>query len=365
VRALVLAILVMTSTAHADVTHRPFGKTADGRAVDAYVLRSPSIEVEVISYGARITRILAPDHAGKRGDVALGYARLADYEHDKSTYLGAVVGRYGNRIAGGRFTLDGKRYQVPLNNGPNALHGGTVGFDQKVWSASEVPGGVELKLVSDDGDMGFPGRLTATVRYTVEGATLHVAYTATSDRDTVVNLTQHAYFNLGNRPGTVLEHQLTIPAARYTPVDATLIPTGELAPVAGTPFDFRTPTAIGARIGVKDEQLTRGRGYDHNWVLDGSGLKTAAEVHEPHSGRVMTVRTTEPGVQFYSGNFLDGTLVGRSGVTYVQRSGLCLETQHFPDSPNHPTFPSTVLRAGQTLHSETTFTFSTRSEVHE
>jgi aldose 1-epimerase len=350
----------LSMTAYADVQKSAFGKTRGGQAVDRYTLKSGSLEVDLITYGARITRIRTLDRKGQMGDVVLGYDDLAAYENDTKTYFGAIVGRYGNRIGKGRFTLDGKSYGIPANNGDNALHGGPVGFDRKVWSAKEVPNGVEMTLVSADGDQGFPGTLTVHVRYTLEGNALRIGYTASTDKPTVVNLTNHAYFNLGgDHPRDVLAHELTIPADRYTPVDAGLIPLGNLQSVEGTPFDFRRATAIGARIGAADEQLRRGGGYDHNWVLNGSDLKLAARVHDPATGRTLLVETTEPGVQFYSGNFLDGTLTGHNGVRYAQRFGLCLETQHFPDSPNRPNFPSTVLLPGQALHSETLFRFST------
>jgi aldose 1-epimerase len=310
-----------------------------------------------------VVSIEAPDRSGKISDVVLGYDHVAAYEADKSTYFGSVVGRYGNRIAKGTFTIDGKEYHVPLNNNGNALHGGPAGFSGKVWMGKEIPDGVELTLVSPDGDMGFPGELTAHVRYTVVGKSLKIVYSATTTKPTVVNLTNHSYFNLvGDGKGTVLNHVLTIPADRYTPVDATQIPTGELAPVEGTPFDFRRPTAIGARINDANEQLKIGGGYDHNWALHGASgtLHEAAMVYEPTSGRTLTVMTTQPGVQFYSGNFLDGSKSGKFGVSYGKYAGLCLETQHFPDAPNHPKFASTLLKPGQTMHSETVFTFGVK-----
>jgi aldose 1-epimerase len=357
-RLVVLLLLGSAMTASADVKKSAFGKTAAGEPVERYTLTSKNLEVDVITYGARLARVRAPDKRGKLGDVVLGHDTVAGYEQDRKTYLGAIVGRYGNRIAKGRFTLDGKSYQIPANNGPNALHGGPEGFDRKLWSAKEVPEGVELTLVSPDGEMGFPGKLTAVVRYTLSGESLRVAYSVSSDKPTVVNLTNHAYFNLRGQ-GDILGHELMLAADRYTPVDEGLIPTGELQPVAGTPLDFQKPIAIGKRIGDAHEQLTRGRGYDHNWVLSGGeAQRVAARVHEPTTGRVLTVTTTEPGVQFYSGNFLDGTSTGRGGVVYAQRTGFCLETQHFPDSPNRPAFPSTVLRPGKPRTSETIFTFT-------
>src|SRR5208337_96049 len=337
-----------------------WGHTADGTAVPIYTLTGGQIEVKVTAFGAHIVSVKTPDRTGKMADVVLGFGGLEGYTTVPNGYLGAVVGRYGNRIALGKFTLDGKTYQLPVNNGPNSLHGGTKGFDQYVWQAKEVPDGVEFTHVSPDGDMGYPGTLTATVRYTLKGNTLRIDYTATTDKDTVVNLTNHAYFNLhGDDQGNNLDQRIEINADRYTPVDAGLIPTGELAPVAGTPMDFRKPEAIGARIDADNEQLKRAGGYDFNWVVNGKPgtLRVAAIVTDPVSGRKLTVETTEPGVQFYSGNFLDGTLTGWSGVKYGKHSGFCLETQHFPDSPNHPDFPSTELKPGETMHSTTTFTF--------
>jgi len=337
-----------------------FGTMPDGTSVPIYTLTSGQIEVRVTAYGAHLVSVKAPDRNGKMQDVVLGYDSLAGYLADNKTYLGAIVGRYGNRIAGGKFTLDGKTYQIPLNDGPNALHGGPKGFNQYVWKSEEIPGGVEFTLVSPDGDMGFPGTLTAKVRYTLKGNTLSINYTATTDKPTVVNLTNHAYYNLhGDDQGNILDQKLEIDADRYTPVNKTLIPTGELAPVAGTPLDFRKPEVIGARINDDFEQLKIAGGYDHNWVLNGKigTLHLAAIVTDPVSGRKLTVETTEPGVQFYSGNFLDGSMTGRHGVKYTKHSGLCLETQHFPDSPNHPNFPTTTLNPGETMHSTTTLTF--------
>src|SRR6185312_2380112 len=282
-------------------------------------------------------------------------------EGQAKTYFGAIVGRYGNRIRGGKFTIDGHTYQVPQNNNGQALHGGPHGFDEKLWTGKEIPGGVEFTLVSPDGDMGFPGTLTAHVRYTLVGAALHISYSATTDKPTVVNLTNHSYFNLsGAGSGTILGEVLTINADKYTPVDKVLIPVGGAQPVAGTPFDFRKPTPIGQRIHDKNEQLQIAGGYDHNWVLNGANgtMKVAAKLYDPKSGRVLTVSTTQPGVQFYSGNFLDSTYKSPAGVPYAKNTGLCLETQHYPDSPNQPAFPSTLLKPGQTMHSETIFAFS-------
>lgn len=343
------------------VTKQPFGKLADGEAVAIYTLKSATVEARLTSFGARIVSISTPDKTGKMADIALGYSTLDGYVADTKTYVGSVPGRYANRIAHGRFSLDGHTYTLPKNNGENTLHGGTVGFDRHVWQAQEVPDGVEFTLVSPDGDQGFPGTLTAHVTYTLVGDSLKISYAATTDKPTVVNLTNHAYFNLsGEGDGTILGEVLTLDADKYTPVDAGLIPTGELAPVKGTPFDFTEPTVIGKRIGEDNEQLKLGGGYDHNWVIRGKAgvLRPAARLYDPKSGRVMTVETTQPGVQFYSGNMIPGLYTGPSGVTYMKHAGLCLETQHYPDSPNHPAFPSTELKPGETYHSTTVFTFT-------
>ena len=358
----ILLMMMTTMAAQAAVTKAEFGKTPGGEAVEIYTLKSAAVEVRVMTYGARIVSIKTADKSGAVGDVVLGYDSIDGYVADKKTYFGAIVGRYGNRIAKGKFTIDGKSYQAPLNNnGINMLHGGTVGFDQLIWKAKQISNGVEMTLVSKDGDQGFPGTLTAHVRYTVMGDALHVDYSATTDKPTVTNLTNHSYFNLGGEGnGTILDEEIMINADRYTPVDAGLIPTGELAPVEGTPFDFRKATVIGARIGDDNEQLKLAGGYDHNWVLNGENgtMKLAAKVMDPNSGRVLTVTTTQPGVQFYTGNFLDGTNKGPSGQSYVKNGALCLETQHFPDSPNQANFPTTLLKPGETMHSTTIFTFS-------
>ncbi len=346
--------------AQTTVSEKPWGNL-DGKEVALYTLADKDLTVDITTYGARVVSLDAPDRKGVKADVILGYNNVNQFAADKSTYFGSIVGRYGNRIAKGTFKIDGNTYHAPMNDHSiNMLHGGTVGFDKKIWTAAKVPNGVEMTLVSPDGDMGFPGQLTAHVKYLLEGKTVRIEYTATTTKPTVVNLTNHSYFNLGGEgSGTILNDQLTIPADNITPVDAGLIPTGKMMPVGGTPFDFRKPTAIGARIGTANEQLKLAGGYDHNFVLNGAAgtLKLAAVVVDPASGRTLTIRTTEPGVQFYTGNFLDGTLTGASGVKYVKHAGLALETQHFPDSPNEPSFPSTVLRPGQTLHSTTTWTF--------
>ncbi len=364
--ALVLALMTIAVDVNAQVTKQSFGKTPDGTAVDLYVLKSGEIEAHIITYGGVVQALKVPDKSGKVADVALGFDSIDGYTggpKPNSPFFGALIGRYGNRIAGGKFTLDGKTYQVPQNDGSNALHGGTKGFDKAVWKGKEIPHGVELTHVSPDGDQGFPGTLTTVVRYMLEGKDLKIEYSATTDKATVLNLTNHTYFNLaGQGSGDILKDEVKINASRYTPVDDNLIPAGELAPVEGTPFDFRKATAVGARIEADNDQLKKGHGYDHNWVLDNSGgkLAEAAEVYEPSSGRVLQVLTDQPGVQFYTGNFLDGTITGKDGKVYGHRSGLCLETQHFPDSPNHPKFPSTELKPGQKYHTVTIYRFSAR-----
>jgi aldose 1-epimerase len=348
-----------------------FGKTADGMPIDEYVLTNQrGMEAAIINFGATLVALKVPDRAGQLADVVLGYDDLAGYANGKS-YFGGTIGRYGNRIAHGTFQLDGVSYHVPLNDGENSLHGGTVGFNKRIWTAKEVSTGgaeaLELTYLSKDGEEGYPGNLSVKVIYTLaaDRNELRIDYSATTDKDTVLNLTNHSYFNLaGQGEGDILAHQVRINARQFTPVNATLIPTGELREVKGTPFDFTQATAIGARIGQDDQQLKLAKGYDHNWVLDKTGgkggLVLAAEVYEPKSGRDLQVLTTEPGVQFYSGNFLDGTVTGKKGKVYQYRFGFCLETQHFPDSPNHPQFPSTELKAGQPYQTATVFKFSTQ-----
>ena len=359
---LFLTLVPLASHLEAKVTKSVFGDMPDGTKVEIYTLEEGAIKARIMTYGARLVSLEVPDRSGKVADIVLGYDDLAGYTADPKSYFGSIVGRYGNRIAHATFSLDGKRYQLPANDGVNTLHGGIIGFDKLVWQGHEIPHGVELTLVSKDGDQGFPGTLTARVRYTLEAHALKIEYFATTDKDTVLNLTNHSYFNLaGEGQGDILKHLVMIPADRYTPVDSGLIPTGELAPVAGTPLDFRKATAIGARINDDNEQLKLGRGYDHNYVLNEKigTLQEAARVTEPTTGRVLTVETTQPGVQFYSGNFLDGTLHGKQGHVYALRTGFCLETQHFPDSPNHPKFPTSELKPGQTYHEVTVFKFST------
>jgi aldose 1-epimerase len=323
------------------------------------------MEVHVIPYGGIITSILVPDRDGHLDDVVLGFDTPEAYTHGNGPYMGAIIGRYGNRIAKGEFTLDGKAYKLAINNKPNHLHGGIKGFDKVIWQAQKFNSpegtGVFFHYTSADGEEGYPGTLKVTVTYTLNDKNeLIVDYAATSDKATPVNLTQHSYFNLTGGTRDVLGHVVTINADRYTPVDVSLIPVGTIEPVDGTPFDFRKPAAIGLRIQANDQQLMYGNGYDHNYVLNrsGDGLIHAAHVFEPISGRVLDVFTTEPGMQFYSGNFLDGTITGKSGHVYKQRFGFCLETQHFPDSPNQPQFPSTILRPGSEYRSRTVFAFN-------
>ena len=347
------------------VTREAWGSTPEGQ-VDRYTLTNGrGLRVRILTYGGILQTIEVPDKRGRSTNVTLGFDNLADYVA-KSPYFGCITGRYANRIALGRFTLDGQTYQLPINNDPNSLHGGTVGFDKHIWATTPFRRGDEVGLVmrftSPDGDQGYPGTLTSTVTYTLtKNNGIKMDYKATTDAPTVVNLTNHAYFNLaGEGEGTIDDHELFLNARRYTPVDATLIPTGTLDPVAGTPMDFTRPTAIGDRNRDNFEQLVIGRGYDHNWVLDrrsSDGLELAARIVDPGSGRMLSVLTTEPGIQFYAGNFLDGTLVGTSGRMYRQGDGFALETQHFPDSPNHANFPSTVLRPGQVYRTTTIYQF--------
>ena len=351
-----------------EIAVKPFGKTKDGTPVQIYTLRNAhGMEARITNYGGVVVSLLVPDRAGKLDDVALGYDTLDQYIQ-ANPYFGALIGRYGNRIAKGRFSLDGKSYQLAINNGLNALHGGLQGFDKVVWAAKpmETKEGqaLELSYVSKDGEEGYPGTLTVKAVYLLtEKNELRLDFTATTDQATIVNLTHHTYFNLaGAGNGDILGHVVTINADKFTPVDKTLIPTGELRPVAGTPFDFRKPTAIGARIKDKDEQLQFGNGYDHNWVLNKKPgeLALVASVCEPTSGRVMEVLSTEPGLQFYVGNFLDGSNVGKGGKVYNFRTGFCMEPQHFPDSPNQPNFPSTVLRPGETFQNTIIYRFSAK-----
>jgi aldose 1-epimerase len=347
------------------VTETAFGALADGTPVRLFTLTNASgMEVRAISYGAIVVSIKVPDRTGRPADVVIGHEALEGYL-TRSRFFGALVGRYGNRIGGGRFTLDGQEYTLAKNNGPNHLHGGTKGFDKFVWQAAAATDprrpSVSFTRTSPDGEEGYPGALAVKVTYTITGRNeLILDYHATTDKPTHVNLTNHSYFNLGgDGAGDVLAHRVTIDADSFTPVDAGQIPTGEIRAVAGTPFDFRTETPIGARIDADDEQLRIGGGYDHNFVLRrrGEGLSHAVRVVDPGSGRTLDVSTTEPGVQFYTGNRLDGSITGKGGHVYGRRSGLCLETQHFPDSPNQPSFPPTVLRPGQAYRSTTVYAF--------
>jgi aldose 1-epimerase len=365
----------MSSSAAASESHRngrltirkeKFGTTPEGEQVDVYTFANGNVSISMLTWGATIQRIDTPDRRGRTENINLGFDNLPDYPK-LSPYFGATIGRYGNRIAKGKFTLDGTTYQLPINNGPNSLHGGTLGFDKKVWKATVVKTdrsvGVVFKYVSADGEMGYPGTLTSTVTYTLDKRdNLRIDYHATVDgKATVLNLTNHAYFNLqGEGSSSVDDHFLWLNAKKYTPVDETLIPTGEIAAVAGTPFDFTEPHQIGERNRHDHPQLVIGRGYDHNFVLNGSGMRLAAKAWDPDSGRSLTVHTDQPGVQLYCGNFLDGTFGGINNRAYRQGDAFCLETQHYPDSPNQPNFPSTVLRPGQTFRSTTIFGFGTR-----
>jgi aldose 1-epimerase len=371
---ILMGALLMTTRAPVGATPQPgsttkksFGKTPDGQPVDLYVLTNKSgAEASITNYGGALVSLKMPDRNGKLADIVLGYDNVDGYVADKS-YFGALVGRYGNRIGHAQFVLDGTTYTLAKNNGENSLHGGIKGFNKALWAAKTLPSkdgrSLELSYLSKDGEEGFPGNLKVTVIYTLTDANaLKIEYSATTDKKTIVNLTNHAYFNLGGQAsGDILGHLLMINADQFTPVDAGLIPTGELRAVAGTLFDFRKPIAIGARIDQPDEQLKLGGGYDHNFVLlRGAYVEEspAARVVEPTSGRVMEVWTTEPGIQFYTGNFLDGKTAGKGGATYPKRNAFCLETQHFPDSPNQPKFPSVVLNAGEHYRTVTTYKFS-------
>ena len=362
-----LVTVAAVAHAQANITKETFGKTADGQNVDLYTIRNArGFEARITNYGGIVVSLRVPDRNGKFADVVLGFNDFDSYLKN-DPYLGAIIGRYGNRIAKGRFTLNGAEYKLAVNNGENHLHGGIKGFDKVVWTgvARSTKGGPEIVLtyLSKDGEEGYPGNLKVTVVYRLTNNDLRIDYTATTDKDTVTNLTHHSYFNLaGEGNGDILNHLVTINANRFIPTDAGSIPTGELRSVAGTPFDFLKATAIGARINDDEEQLKLGRGYDHTFVINGNPgrLRLAATAYEQTSGRVMQVWTTEPGVQFYTGNFLDGTLTGKSGKIYPRRSGFCLETQHYPDSPNQPSFPTTTLKKGATYKSTTIYRFSSR-----
>jgi aldose 1-epimerase len=367
--ALIGALNAGTSSAHASpsISSEAWGSTAEGQVVRYTLTNGKGMRVRILNYGGILQSIEVPDRRGRTANVTLGFDNLADYVA-KSPYFGCITGRYANRIAGGEFTLNGQVHTLPVNNPPNSLHGGTVGFDKHIWATTTFRRNGDVGLVmtytSPDGDQGYPGTLRATVTYTLTRSNgIRMDYQGTTDKPTVVNLTNHAYWNLaGEGSGSADDHVVYLNAKRYTPVDDTLIPTGALDPVAGTPMDFTRPTPIGARIRDSFGQLVIGRGYDHNWVLDRrdhtfTRLELAARVSEPTSGRVLTVYTTEPGIQFYTGNFLDGTLYGTSGRAYRQGDGFALETQHYPDSPNHPSFPSTVLNPGQTYRTTTIYQF--------
>jgi aldose 1-epimerase len=366
--ALLLLCLVVAPAAEGKGVPKKesFGRTRDGQAVDIYTLKNArGAEARITTYGGAVVSLKVPDRAGRVDDVVLGFDDIEGYQKT-TTYIGALVGRYANRIAKGRFTLNGKEYTLATNNGENHLHGGVRGFDKVIWTARPVAArsgqALELRYLSKDGEEGYPGNLSVRVVYTLTDANeLRIDYYATTDKDTVVNLTNHNYYNLaGQGSGNILGHVLTLNASRFTPTDAGAIPTGELRPVRGTPFDFTRPTAIGARIEQDEEQLKLGKGYDHNFVIDGRAgtLRRAARVTEPTTGRALEVWTTEPGVQLYTGNYLDGTDIGKGGKPYKYRYGFCLETQHFPDSPNQPKFPSTVLRKGAQFRSTTVYKFS-------
>ena len=349
---------------------KPYGALPDGTAVERFTLRNErGMTAQVITYGARLASLHVPDHAGDVANVVLGYASLDEYLTDDASF-GATIGRYANRIAGGRFSIDGTTCDLPLNNGPNSIHGGLKGFSKRVWQAKAAAGmdgpGISLRYVSADGEEGYPGELTVEVRYSLTADALRIDYGATTTRPTVLNLTNHSYFNMaGEGAGSIEGHELMIAADAFTPINADSIPTGEVRSVAGTPFDFREPHAIGARLRDGDEQIVLARGYDHNFVLPenpGSEARLALRVREPRSGRVMEVLTTEPGVQLYTANFLSGRHRGIGGGTYRQSDAVCLETQHFPNSPNQPNFPSTVLRPNETFRSRTDYRFTIESE---
>ena len=374
--ALLAGAIAMTScsTKKADDGQTPgiekaaYGQLPDGRTADLYTLRNAAgMTVAITNYGGTIVALTAPDRDGKFEDVTLGFDSLAGYTTNR-TFFGALIGRYGNRIAKGKFTLDGKPYSMVTNNIGNHLHGGTVGFDRVLWTATPVDGdepALKLTYLSKDGEEGYPGNLSVTVTYTLKkDNALAIDYQATTDKPTVVNLTNHTFFNLsGGAKRDILDHVLTLNADRLVPVDKTLIPTGKLTPVAGTPFNFTKPTRIGDHINDStDVQIKYGLGYDHCWVATDSShaMKPIAMVLEPTSGRVMEVETTEPAIQFYTGNFLDGTVTGREGFPYKKRFALCLETEHYPDSPNHPSFPTTTLRPGETYKTTTVYRFSVK-----
>jgi len=364
----VCLLLCLTAAYAQKITRADFGKTPDGQSVELFTLTNAmGTEAKITNYGGIVVSLSVPDRTRKFADVVLGFNDLESYLKGHP-YFGSIIGRYGNRIAKGHFSLDGVEYKLAVNNGPNHLHGGIKGFDKVVWTPAPTTtrnaASLSLTYLSTDGEEGYPGNLNVKVVYTLTNKNeLRIDYSATTDKDTVINLTHHSYFNLaGEGNGDILNHQLTLKANRFLPTDATSIPTGELRSVGGNPFDFVTAHAIGERINQNDQQLQFGNGYDHNWVVNGKPgrLRVAAEVYEPTSGRLMQVWTTEPGIQFYTGNFLDGTLTGKSRKAYQRRSGFCLETQHYPDSPNEPKFPTTTLRKGATYTSTTIYHFLIR-----
>ena len=344
------------------VTSRSFGLLPDGTDTKLITLRSDAIELSVTDFGARVVSLHAPNRNGGMADISLGYNDATNYATTANAYFGATLGRVTNRIARGHFTLDGKQYSVPPNNDVNALHGGPQGYDLRTWKTRLLPDGVRFSLHSPDGDQGFPGELHITASYTLTGNRIQLDYTASASSPTLINLTNHTYFNLdGEGQPSILDHELTLYADHFTPIDPTSIPTGELASVVRTPFDFTQPHALGERIEDVNTQLTYANGYDHNYVLRGplGKLHPCARLHSPASGRTLEVSTTEPGVQLYTGNFLDGSLIGHSGKPYLKRSGVCLETQHFPDTPNHPNFPFIRLDPGHIWTTQTVWTLST------
>jgi aldose 1-epimerase len=368
VLALSFALKAYAGEGIANVKEQSFGSTSDGTPVQLYTLTNENgMSVSITNFGGAVVSLMVPDRTGHKADIVLGFDNVKGYE-ELNSYFGALIGRYGNRIGQAQFKLNGVLYKLAKNNGENSLHGGVKGFDQRIWQAHPVTSkegtALELTYVSHDKEEGFPGNLSVKVIYTLtKHNELKIDYTATTEADTVVNLTNHSFFNLaGEGSGDVLKHQVTINADLFTPVDSGLIPTGELRAVKGTPFDFNKATAIGARIGDSDQQLIYAKGYDHNWVLKigSKPLSKAAEVYEPQSGRVMEVWTTEPGMQFYTGNFLDGTVKGKRGKAYIHRGAFCMETQHYPDSPNKPSFPTTILKPGGTYHTTTIYKFSAK-----
>jgi len=358
-----------SKTKKESIAKSDYATTADGSKIDKYTLiNANGMKMEVITYGGIITSLTAPDKKGKYEDIVLGYTTADDYFNGNPFFFGALIGRYGNRIAKGKFTLDGKQYQLPTNDGPNHLHGGKKGFDKVIWTATPIDNeespAIKLSYISKDLEEGYPGKLTVTVTYTLtKDNTLEIAYEAETDKKTIVNLTQHSYFNLSaNFSNTILDHELMLKSSIMLPVDGTLIPTGELKTVKGTPFDFSSAKPIGNDINKQDDQLKKGKGYDHCWIFDdkNAGVREVATLYHKASGRYMQVLTDQPGIQFYSGNFLDGTKASKTGGMYQQRSGLCLETQHYPDAPNQPKFPSVVLNPGEKYTTKTIYKFSVK-----